>query len=115
MVAGDMDVVAGDFSEVLRPHLLQIASALPQPTTAAEVISVEFADYEAVAMITYSGENGALTVPPGVARDQRTSADRGRCTGLTPDRPARASGARACRRQVPVSGVRPKLASAEGR
>jgi hypothetical protein len=62
VVAGDTDAVAADFSEELRPHLPQIAAALPQPTTAAEVVSIEFSGDEAVAMINYSGENGALTV-----------------------------------------------------
>lgn len=62
VVRGDMDAVVADFSEELRPHVPQIAQALPQPTTSADVLSVEFADAEAVALIRYSGASGSLTV-----------------------------------------------------
>ena len=62
VVRGDMDAVVADFSEELRPHLPEIAQALPQPVTAADVLSVEVGDEESVAMIRYSGETGAVTI-----------------------------------------------------
>jgi hypothetical protein len=37
IVRGDMDAVAADFSENLRPQVPQIAQALPQPVTGADV------------------------------------------------------------------------------
>ena len=62
VVRGDMDAVAADFSEELRPHLPQIAEALPQPVTAAEVLSVDVSDPESVAMIRYSGDSSEVTI-----------------------------------------------------
>jgi hypothetical protein len=62
VVRGDMDAVVADFSEPLRPHVPQIAQALPQPVTAAEVLEVEVGDAEAVALIRYAGDNGDVTI-----------------------------------------------------
>jgi hypothetical protein len=59
---GDMDAVIADFSEDLRPQVPQIAQALPQPVTAAEVLSVEVGDAESVALIRYSGDSGEVTI-----------------------------------------------------
>jgi hypothetical protein len=59
---GDMDAVAADFSEDLRPHVPQIAQALPQPVTTADVLSVEIGDTESVAMIRYAGDSGDVTI-----------------------------------------------------
>jgi len=36
---GDMDAVVADFSKDLRPQVPQITQALPQPVTAADVLS----------------------------------------------------------------------------
>jgi hypothetical protein len=62
VVRGDMDAVTADFSEDLRPRVPQIAQALPQPVTAAEVLSVEVGDAESVGMIRYSGDTGEVTI-----------------------------------------------------
>jgi hypothetical protein len=62
VVRGDMDALAADFSEELRPQMAQIAQALPQPVTAAEVLSVDVGDSEGVAMIRYSGETDEVTI-----------------------------------------------------
>jgi hypothetical protein len=62
VVRGDMDAVVADFSEDLRPQVPQIAQSLPQPVTSAEVLSVEVADAESVAMIRYSGDTSAVTI-----------------------------------------------------
>jgi hypothetical protein len=59
---GDMDAVVADFSEDLRPQVPQIAQALPQPVTAAEVLSVAVGDAESVALIRYSGDSGEVTI-----------------------------------------------------
>lgn len=62
VVRGDMDALAADFSEELRPQMAQIAQALPQPVTAAEVLTVDVGDSEGVAMIRYSGETDEVTI-----------------------------------------------------
>ena len=62
VVRGDMDAVIADFTEVLQPHVPEIAKALPQPVTSADVLSVEVGDSESVAMIRYSGEAGEVTI-----------------------------------------------------
>ena len=59
---GDVDVVVADFTDALQPHFPQIAEALPQPVTSAEVLSVEVVNGEGVAMIRYSGEAEAVVV-----------------------------------------------------
>jgi hypothetical protein len=59
---GDMDAVVADFSEDLRPHVPQIAEALPQPVTAADVLSVEIGEGESVALIRYSGDSDEVTI-----------------------------------------------------
>jgi hypothetical protein len=59
---GDMDAVVADFTEDLRPQVPQIAQALPQPVTAARVLSVEIGDAESVALIRYSGDSGEVTI-----------------------------------------------------
>ena len=62
VVRGDMEAVISDFTEELRPQVPQIAQALPQPVTAADVLSVEVGDEESVAMIRYSGDTGDVTI-----------------------------------------------------
>jgi hypothetical protein len=62
VVRGDMDAVVADFTENLQPHVPQIAQALPQPVTAADVLSVDVGDTESIAMIRYSGDNGEVTI-----------------------------------------------------
>jgi hypothetical protein len=60
---GDMDAIVADFSEELRPGVPQIVQdVLPQPVTAAEVLSVDVGDSETVAMIRYSGDTGEVTI-----------------------------------------------------
>jgi len=59
---GDMDAVVADFSKDLRPQVPQIAQVLPQPVTVAEVLSVEIAGAESVALIRYSGDTGEVTI-----------------------------------------------------
>lgn len=62
VVRGEMDVVAADFCEELRPQLPQLAQALPRPVTSAEVLSVDVGDPVSVAMIRYCGETGGVTI-----------------------------------------------------
>ena len=59
---GDIDAVVADFTETLQPQFPQIAKALPQPVTAAEVLSVEVGETESVALIRYSGETEEVVV-----------------------------------------------------
>jgi hypothetical protein len=59
---GDIDTVVADFTEALQPQFPQIAQALPQPVTAAEVLSVDVGDTESVALIRYSGDAEAVVV-----------------------------------------------------
>jgi hypothetical protein len=59
---GDMDAAVADFAKDLQPQVPQIAQALPQPVTAASVLSVEFGDAESVALIRYSGDNDEVTI-----------------------------------------------------
>ena len=62
VVRGDMDAVVADFSEALRPQVPQLAQALPQPTTSAEVQSIDTGEDETVATIQYSGADSAVTI-----------------------------------------------------
>ena len=62
VVRGDMDAVVADFTEGLQPHVPELAKALPQPVTSAEVLSIDVGDSEAVAMIRYSGESAEVTI-----------------------------------------------------
>jgi hypothetical protein len=62
VVEGDMDTVVADFSSELRPQVPGLAKGLPQPVTAAEVLSVEVDDAESVATIRYQGDGGELTL-----------------------------------------------------
>jgi hypothetical protein len=62
VVRGDMDTVIGDFSEELRPQAPEITKSLPQPVTAAEVVSLDIGDDESVAEIRYSNDDTAMTV-----------------------------------------------------
>jgi hypothetical protein len=62
VVRGDMDAIIADFSEELRPQVPELAQVLPQPTTAADVQSIEIGDDESVSTIRYSGEDSAVTI-----------------------------------------------------
>lgn len=62
VVRGDMDTVVADFSDELRPQVPELAKGLPQPVTAAEVLSIDIGDAESVATIRYLGENEELTL-----------------------------------------------------
>jgi hypothetical protein len=62
VVRGDMDTVVADCAEELRPHVPQLAQALPMPVTKAEVLSVDVGDPVSVAMIRYSGSSGDVTL-----------------------------------------------------
>jgi hypothetical protein len=59
---GDVDAVVADFTEALQPQFPQLAQALPQPVTAAEVLSVEVGDTESVALIRYTGDAAEVVV-----------------------------------------------------
>jgi hypothetical protein len=62
VVRGDMDAIVADFAEDLRPGVPQIVEdVLPQPVTAAEVLSIDVGDSETVAMMRYSGD-GEVTI-----------------------------------------------------
>ena len=62
VVRGDMDAIIADFSEQLRPQVPQLAQLLPQPTTSADVQSVDIGEDESVSTIRYSGEDSAVTI-----------------------------------------------------
>ena len=61
-IRGDMDALAADFSDELRPQLPQIAQALPAAWTGAEVLSVDMGEPVSVAMVRYSGDSGGVTI-----------------------------------------------------
>jgi hypothetical protein len=62
VVRGEMNVVAADFSEELRPQLPEIAKALPQPVTSASVLSLEVGEPTSVATIRYDGDADGVTI-----------------------------------------------------
>jgi hypothetical protein len=62
VVRGDMETVVADFSKELRPDVPQLAQALAQPVTSAEVLGVEVGDRESVARIRYSGDSGEVII-----------------------------------------------------
>jgi hypothetical protein len=62
VVRGDMDTVIADFSAELRPQVPELAKGLPQPVTAAKVLSLDTEDAESVATIRYSGNDSELTL-----------------------------------------------------
>lgn len=62
VVRADMDAILADFSEGLRPQVPQLAQALPQPTTSADVQDIEIGEDEAVSTIRYSGEANGVTI-----------------------------------------------------
>ncbi len=62
VVRGDMDTLATDCSDELRPQLPELAKALPQSVTSAEVLSLDVGDPTTVAVIGYSGDSSALTI-----------------------------------------------------
>jgi hypothetical protein len=59
---GDFDTVVGDLAEELKPQAPTIAQTLPQPVTKATVVSVDFGDEEAVALINYAGDTKEVTI-----------------------------------------------------
>lgn len=62
VVRADMDAILADFSEELRPEVPQLAQALPQPVTSADIQNIEIGEDESVSTIRYSGENSAVTI-----------------------------------------------------
>ena len=57
-----MDAILGDFSESLRPQVPQLAQALRQPTTSADIQSIELGEAQSVSTIRYSGDASAVTI-----------------------------------------------------
>jgi hypothetical protein len=62
VVRGDMEAVIADFVPELRPQVPELAKGLPQPTTSADVQSVQDAGDHAVVEIRYSGAEQSLTI-----------------------------------------------------
>lgn len=62
VVRGDTDAILADFAEELRPQVPQLAQALPQPTTSADIQDIEIGQAESVSTIRYSGEDAAVTI-----------------------------------------------------
>jgi hypothetical protein len=62
VVRGEIDAISADFSDELKPQVPQLVQRLPQPTTSAEVQSVEIGDEESVSTIRYSSGDSAVTV-----------------------------------------------------
>ena len=75
VVRGDMDTVVADFSEELRPQVPELAKGLPQPVTAAKVLSLDIEDAESVATIRY-GRQRRADAPHPLAGRHGTSPDR---------------------------------------
>lgn len=59
---GDFDTVIGDMTVELQAQAAQIAQTLPQPVTAATVLSVDCGDEETVARIHYAGDTSEVTI-----------------------------------------------------
>jgi hypothetical protein len=62
VVCADMDAILADFSEGLRPEVPQLAQALPQPVTSADIQNIEIGGDESVSTIRYSGQDSAVTI-----------------------------------------------------
>lgn len=62
VVRGDMDALLSDFSAALRPELPQLAQALPQPVTSADIQNIDIGEDESVSTIRYSGQDSAVTI-----------------------------------------------------
>lgn len=62
VVRGDIDAILSDFSEQLRPEVPQLAQALPQPVTSADIQNIDFGEDESVSTIRYSGQDSAVTI-----------------------------------------------------
>jgi hypothetical protein len=77
VVRGDNAVVV-DFSEDRRPQVPQIAQALPQPVTAADVLSLDVGDAESVATIRYLRGQRRGDYPLALAGRWRAPSDRSR-------------------------------------
>lgn len=59
---GDMDAVAADLVEDLRPMLPEVGKLLPRPVTEAEVLGIDFAGDGATARIRYAGDAKEVTL-----------------------------------------------------
>jgi len=59
VVAGDMETVLGDIVAEIRDDLARLGKGLPQPVVSARVESVEISNPTTVAVIRYSGADGA--------------------------------------------------------
>jgi hypothetical protein len=57
-----MDAILSDFSEQLRPEVPQLAQALPQPVTSADIQNIDIGEDESVSTIRYAGPDSAVTV-----------------------------------------------------
>ena len=62
VVDGDMDAVTADFAPDLRDQVPEIAKALPQPVTDAEVLKVDMEEDHATVRIRYSNEDEKVTI-----------------------------------------------------
>jgi hypothetical protein len=78
VLRGDTYAVVADFSQELRSRAPELASALPQPVTAASFLSVDVGDQESVALIRYSGDDRGRDDPVPLARRARAPRDRSR-------------------------------------
>jgi hypothetical protein len=81
IVSGDKDGLTEDFTAEMRPQLPQLAGSLPQPVTAAEVLSVEPGDPSSFAQIRYTGEGGETTT---IRSEWQDEGDRPRIVGGAP-------------------------------
>jgi hypothetical protein len=62
IVRGDMDAVMADIAKELHPGVPQVAGLLPQPTTNADVVSVDVQDDHAICDIRYSNDQQSITM-----------------------------------------------------
>ncbi|WCB95404.1 hypothetical protein DSM104299_04147 [Baekduia alba] len=71
VLRGDMEAVLADFSQELRPRFPELAKGLPQPVTAARVLTLDVGDQKSVAVIGDGGTTAKSRSGPTGA----TSAD----------------------------------------
>jgi hypothetical protein len=62
VVDGDMDAVVADFVPDLRSKVPELAKALPDPTTEAEVLKCDVGENQSKVEIRYANDDGGLTI-----------------------------------------------------
>ena len=79
--SGDVNALTDDFAAEMRPQIPEIAKSLPQPVTAAEVLSVETGEETSYAQIKYTGQGEEVVT---IRSEWRDEGDRPRIVGGAP-------------------------------